>query len=185
MKDFETWYADLISNYVWYEPAKMHHRPETFKNICHKVYMNYTASNGIIPIEESRRHAYNIIVGTPRDLPKVDWTKKALAEAEQKTEAPPLTGEARQARLREWREKVESAEMMSSVPRMTAKQIIEEGNWRAVATTLEPRNVIERAMVLEEHLEKVVLARTKMFRSAFPDASDEEVEAYIKKFDVI
>ncbi|HEY3385779.1 MAG TPA: hypothetical protein VGK46_04675 [Saprospiraceae bacterium] len=102
-KSFDSWFEDLVSNYVWAEPAQMHHRPETFKKIAHKVYMQEVASGVFRPIQEARKHVYNIICNTPGDAKKVDWAGKALKEMEQDKEPViEISEEEIQRRLAEW-----------------------------------------------------------------------------------
>lgn len=189
MKDFEAFYKELTSDEIWFEPVKMHHKPETLQSIGRRVYMHGIADKDhflITPMSEFRRHFYNIVCKTPGDKPKnKDWYVKALEKIEPKIiEEPPLAGEERMKRIQEWKESLEGLEMISSVPRMTVKQIIEEGDWRAVST-VEPRDEFQRRLALEEHKEKVAKAREQMFRKAYPDASEEEVQAYIDKFEIL
>lgn len=186
MRNFEDWFKELCSNYVWFQPASMHHEPKTFQDTANKVYMQYVAAEVFPPIQEARRHVYNKLVLIPGDKRKIDWTKRALekVESEKKQEWQPVTEEERERWLKKWQESVSNCQMISAVPKMTAKQIIEQGDWRAVQP-LENRDEFVRAMVLEEHVQKVNEARAKVFRSAYPDASEEEVQAYIKKFDTI
>ena len=192
MKDFETWYLELIGDQIWSMPAMMQHKEETFKQIARKVYMSALADRqrgSLIPMTEHRRHVYNIICKTPGDRPKgKPWYEKALEkklqEDEQKEEWKPVSEEEREQWLKKWQEQVSNSQMVTSVPRLTARQIIEEGDWRAVST-IEPRSDVEKAMVFEEHIEKVNAARRKVFTTAYPDASEEEIQAYLKKFDVI
>lgn len=84
MLNFDDWFADLCSNYVWYEPAKMKHKPETFKAIANAVYMQYVGAEKFPTIQDARVHVYRKVVLTPGDLPKVDWVKKAKEEIETK-----------------------------------------------------------------------------------------------------
>jgi hypothetical protein len=47
------------------------------------------------------------------------------------------------------------------------------------------RSEVETMEVFNQHKMKVDEARRKYFKSAYPDASEEEIKAYIKKFDKI
>lgn len=184
---FDEFFKDLCSNYVWFQPATMHHKPETFRSVANKVYMQYVASESFPPIQEARRHVYNKLVLIPGDRPKgKDWYKieEQKKEAEKAKEWVPVTGEEREQWLKKWQDQVSGCQMVTSVPRLTARQIIEEGDWRAVST-IEPRSDVEKAMVFEEHIEKVNAARRKVFTTAYPDASEEEIQAYLKKFDIL
>src|SRR5688500_14946618 len=78
-KDFETWFTDLISDERWHELSSMHHKPETFKACAKKVYMQGVADGVFKPVQEARKHVYNIICKTPGDKPKgKPWHEIAL-----------------------------------------------------------------------------------------------------------
>lgn len=185
MKSFDSFFTDLTSDQRHYELCQMHYRDETIKAAAWKIYALLLADETLQlrPMSQNRQHLYNLLCKNPPDKKKVDWTAKALEklETEKKEEWVPLTGEARQAKLKEWMEAIEKVEMVSAVPKLTVKEIIEQGDWRAV-TAIAPRSEVEKHIVVESHIEKVNNARRKMFLSAFPDASEEEIQAYIEKF---
>ena len=83
MRTFDDWFTDLISNHVWAGPAQLHHKPETFKSLCNKVYMDYLAGNGVKSMEDCRRHVYHLVCKTPTDN-KVDWVAKGIEELKKK-----------------------------------------------------------------------------------------------------
>lgn len=183
MKSFTDFLTELKDDQIWFENASMYWKPETFEKCARQVWMQGVADGILKPIQECRKHVWNIIKNLPHDRQKVDWTKKALEklETEKKEAWVPLTGEARQAKLKEWMEAVSKVEMVSAMPKLTVKQIIEQGDWRAVSN-IAPRSEVEKHIVVESHIEKVNTARRKMFLSAFPDATEDEIQAYIDKF---
>lgn len=186
--NFDDWHKELISDYQWYSLLRMY-REETIKKAAEKVFAQLVADKvvDLRPMSENRKHVYNIVTKNPGDKEiRKDWynVEQEKKEAEEKKEWVPLTGEARQEKLKQWMESVSKVEMVSSVPKLTAKQIIEQGDWRAVKT-IPPRSEVEKHIIVETHIEKVNNARRKVFLSAFPDASEEEIEAYISKFNSI
>ena len=184
---FADWYSKLTEDPLWYELLRAY-KDETIRKAGEKVYAQLVAEGTVIyrPMSENRKHVYNIVCKNPGDKVKKDWYKieEQKKEAEKAKEWVPLKGEARQAKLKEWMDSVSKVEMVSAVPKLTVKEIIEQGDWRAVAT-IAPRSEVEKHIIVETHIEKVNTARRKMFLSAFPDASEEEITAYLKKFDQI
>lgn len=187
MKSFEDFYTSLTSDEQWFALLRMYHE-ETIRRAATKVWAVLVADKieNIRPMNENRKHVYNTVI---KDCPVGDkprgkeWfqVEQEKKEAEEKKEWVPLTGEARQAKLKEWMEAITKVEMISAVPKMTVKEMIEQGDWRA-ATPIVPRSEVEKHIVVESHIEKVNNARRKLFLSAFPDATEEEITEYLKKF---
>lgn len=156
---FESWFEKLISNHVWYGPASMSHRPETFKAICNKVYMDYLAGNCVKSIEECRRHVYNIVCKTPGDNKKIDWAAKALEkmDEEKKEEWVPVTPEKRTEYLNKVQEIIKGSTMMSAVPRETRTQQAAEaeGQWLPKKPAPYPMTTAQEAYVRQRHVEYI------------------------------
>jgi hypothetical protein len=189
MTSFENWFKELCSNYVWFQPASMQHEPKTFEDTARKVYMQYVASEHFPPIQEARRHVYNKLVLVPGDRKKVDWSKKAKedmekVEAAKQPEWKPVSEEERERRLAEYKAMVDALPKRWSPPEMSEEEKEHEGVLRKKH---EPfvRSEVETMEVFNQHKMKVDEARRKYFKSAYPDASEEEIKAYIKKFDKI
>lgn len=179
---FDDWYADLISNYVWHEPASMRHKPETFREVCRQVHEQYLAKDIFPPIQEARSFVSNKLNKITPDKVRVDWTKKALEQKKKEEPVINISEEEIKLRLQEWQDSLKNVKMVSAVPKLTARQIIEEGDWRAVSKI--ERSPIEKVMVLQEHQEKINNARRKLFTEHFPDANEEEIIAYLNKFPI-
>jgi hypothetical protein len=186
---FEEFFRELCSNYVWFQPASMQHEPKTFEETARKVYMQYVASEHFPPIQEARRHVYNKLVLVPGDRKKVDWTKIAKKELEEKEAAKkpewiPVSEEEREKRLAEYKAMVDALPKRWSPPEMSEEEKEHQGVLRKKH---EPfvRSEVETMEVFNQHKMKVDEARRKYFKSAYPDASEEEIKAYIKKFDKI
>jgi hypothetical protein len=160
MISFDDWFADLTSNHVWYEPARLHHKPETFRSIANKVYMEYVALENFPPIQVARTYVFNKISKINPDLPKVDWTKKALEklEVEKKEEWVPVTGEERAKRLKEWEAIVKGSTMLSSVPKPSYKELAEEGGLLPPKPAPYPCTSLEEAYIRDRHFEYIKYA---------------------------
>ena len=186
VNNFDVWFKELCDNYVWYNPASQHHKPETFQKAANAVYMQYVASERFPPIQEARRHVYNKLVLVPGDKVKVDWTKVAkkeldAKEAEKNEKWVPVSEEERAKRLAEYKAMVDAMPKRWSPPEMSEEEKEREGVLRKKH---EPfvRSEVETMNAVNEHKAKIREARRKYFLSAYPDAGPLEIEAYINKF---
>lgn len=182
MSLFETFYASLISDQRWHELLRAY-KDSTIKAAAEKVFAQLVADNtvDIRPMSENRKHVYNIVCKNPGDKPKKNWCEIQKEEEKKNEPVIEISEEEIKRRLAEWQESLKDVQMVSSVPKLSAKQIIEEGDWRAVKLE-HPRSEFERLMLIEEHQEKINTARRKFYLQHRPDASEEEVKAYLNKF---
>ena len=154
--NFEDWFKELCANYVWYEPAIQHHEPETFKGAANKVYMQYVASEIFPPVQEARKHVYNVLCKIPPDK-KVgkNWHVQALDKIEEKEKAEwiPLTGEERAKKLAEFKAMIDAAPIINGMPPISKKQAVEEGGWIPAKPAPHPITTPEEAYVRDRHFE--------------------------------
>ena len=154
MISFPDWFKELCSNYVWYEPAIQHHEPATFKAAANKVYMQYVASEVFPPVQEARKHVYNVLCKiTPDKKIGKDWVTKALEKHEEdnKEEWIPLTGEERQKRLAEFKAIIDSMPMVNNFPRVT--EVEKAGQVLPPKPEPYPVTTPEEAYVRDRHFE--------------------------------
>lgn len=158
MKTFEDWFKELCSNYVWFQPASMHHKPETFRAVANKVYMQYVAAEVFPPIQEARKHVYNKLVKEyPGDKVKIDWVKAALEKGviQKEDVKPPLTGEERMKKLKEWDAIVKGSTMLNSMPKPSYKELAEEGGVLPPKPAPYPCTSKEEAYIRDRHFEYI------------------------------
>jgi hypothetical protein len=179
---FETFYTSLISYQRWFELLR-NYKDSTIKSCAEKVYAQLVADNSVDmrPMTENRKHVYNVVKKLPEDKPKKNWCEIQKIEEKKNEPVIEISEEEIKRRLAEWQESLKDVQMVSSVPKLSAKQIIEEGDWRAVKLE-HPRSEFERLMLIEEHKQKVNAARRKFYLSHKPDASEEEITIYLQKF---
>jgi hypothetical protein len=146
---FDDWFKELVSDEIWASPAKMHHRPETFRKVANQVWMEYNAT-GFPPIAEARRHVYYKIVKVPGDNQKVNWRQ---AEPEKKEEWIPVTGEERQRRLFEYKKLIDSLPMVNAFPRITEKEKAENSDWIPAKGQPYPSMSLTELQLKARHLE--------------------------------
>lgn len=179
MKNFDDWYTELTSNYVWFSPASLHHKPETFRSVANKVYMQYVAQEVFPPIQEARRHVYNKLALIPGDRPKIDWSKKALEQMDEqkKEDWKPVSEEKRAEYLNQIQEIIKGSTMMTAVPRASRMdQVAEaEGQWLPKKPAPYPQTSEQEAYVRKRHLEYVRLNYEPRTGAKLPEWTDEEI----------
>lgn len=85
--------------------------------------------------------------------------------------------------LKTWKDSIDNLPH-AKVPDLTQEQIQKEGKVKPPSTGYKPSEFqLHESEV--RHREKVNEARRKYYLSARPDASEEEIQAYIDKFDVL
>jgi hypothetical protein len=184
MKTFEQWYTDLASDEIWFEQATLNHKTETVMATARQIWVNglSDAENfRVIPFKEHRRHLFNKLCKITPDKVRKPWY---LPKEEPKIEPlnPPLTGEARAQRLKEWMAVVEQAPILKAVAPVSSREIIENGDWRPKPIEIREPTEMEKRTAYLAHVEMVRRCRVKTFRDAYPDAMDDEVQAYLDKF---
>ena len=161
MINFDDFFKELCDNHVWFLPASQHHKPETFQKVANAVYMQYVAKETFPPIQEARAYVSNKLNKILPDKVKVDWTKKAKEELDAKIEAekvkeePPLTGEARAQKLKEWEAIVKGSTMLNSMPKPSYKELAEEGGVLPPKPAPYPCTSKEEVYIRERHFEYV------------------------------
>jgi len=182
MKNFDDWYKELTSDERWFEQAGMNHKPETFKDVALKVYTNGMTDSlefAQTPLKFHRQHVFNKLCKVTPDKVRKPWYLPK--EEPKKDEKPPLTGEARAKRLQEWMDALAKIPAMKTAP-ISSRELIENGDWRPKPVEIREPTEMEKRTAYLAHVEMVRRCRVKYFRDAYPDAMDDEVQAYLDKF---
>lgn len=182
MKSFDDFFTELTSDQLWHEQASMYHKPETFEKCARQVWMQGVADGVLKPIQECRKHVFNIVKNLPHDRQKVDWTKKALEklESEKKEEWKPVSWEKRAEYLKQVQAEIDKVEDRKIRPLLAGEAEL-KGQYDPPkpSATCAPAAPIE---VILEHIDKVNTARRKFYLEKNPGASEEDIQAYIDKF---
>lgn len=182
MNSFDTWYAELCSDERWHEQAAMNHKPETFQAVANKVYVNGLADADtflITPMREHRQHVFNKVSKLPHDKVKKKWFD--VPEPKEKEPEIQISEAEIKRRLAEWQSSNDAIVVNWKVAPLTARERLNQDVRPLPPDIKEPTEVQKRGAYLN-HLRLAQEARVKFYREAFPDASDEEVTAYLDKF---
>jgi hypothetical protein len=118
---------------------------------------------------------------------KLTWASDKVEPVPQQKAEPvqihpqALTGEERQKRLDEWKAVVNAAPILKPQRKLTTEQMIEEGGVRPKATPFV-RSAVETILAAKEAVKDAQKARRKLFLEAYPEADEDEIQAYIMKF---
>lgn len=177
MIDFETWYTELISDQIWFEPASMAHKPETFKQAARKVYMQCVADGQIKPVQESRKHVYNIVCKIPPDAKAKTWFMEELQkreEAKKNENWKPVTAEEREKWLKKWKESINKLQTVSAMPRLSYKELAEEGGILPPKPAPYPTTTKEEAYVKDRRFHYIRLNYEPRTGEKLPGSMNEE-----------
>lgn len=177
--DFETWKTNLKSDSMWWENMQMMHKDKDFEEAFTKVYGQLVSSGDFRHDRENRNHVHNILCNLKAN-PK-PWYYVA-EKKEEREQHDYLTGEARMQRLREWQAEVAKADEVKKIRPMSAKEIIENGDWKPKPPEIHEPSETEKAAALNVHRQKLNKSRRLFYLDAYPDSSEEEVMAYLKSF---
>lgn len=129
---FDDFWKFLESNEVWFEyNCKMRffdRDPKACARDCYGYLISDMKVFQEMQKDEARLRKYFVswLMKAPRAA--VAPTLQQVEEPKQEG-PPPLTGEERMKRLKEWLDQVQQAELFAPVPKLTHKQIAEEGQW--------------------------------------------------------
>jgi hypothetical protein len=174
MRTFDQWYTDLISDQLWYELLRAY-KDETIRKASEKVYAQLVADKTVDlrPVSENRKHVYNIVCKSPGDKPKgKSWSEIALEKQIQKSEAEewrPVSEEEREIWLRKWKESINELQTVSAVPRMSYKELAEEGGLLPPKPAPYPHTSPMEAYVKERHIAYLLANYDARTREPLPE----------------
>ena len=182
MREFKEWFEELKSNtFFWDRMHLKHGSRKNLTTIAENVF-NWLVAKEMLdkPMPECRTAYMKFAESHPNDAVQIQVMKQ-----EAKVEVvKPLTGEERQRRLAEWKEAVQSSPLVKPAFKPTSKQIEEEGQVRPKATQFH-RSELDTRIAAIESVKHLRAARRQTFLTAFPNADEAEVNAYVMKFDEI
>lgn len=130
MKDFETWYLEIASDQRWVETMQMMHKGKSLRKAAQIVYGDAVSDSATferVPMAERRRHIHYKLAKMPYDNTAPVLQQEDTQEV--KETGPPLTGEERDKALQEWLKVVRESKIVNGAPKMTYKEIADEGDW--------------------------------------------------------
>lgn len=165
---------------MWLEAMRNPSRGKSLAAAIEKVY-GQCVSDGTLkhkPIGEHRKHIFNVL-GTMKFgvITGVQLQQEPVKEqTKEEKELESVDYETHQRRLNEWLASICSIPDRKRVPKLSHKEIAEEGDWIP-----KKRVVAFDSGYAPEHYKKLHENRVKTVRDRHPGFTDEEIEDYIEK----
>lgn len=128
---FEQFWEKLIEHEIWYDQMKMRFYQKDLKGVANNCFIFLIASEqrwAAQDYQDFRKCYQSFLMKSPDQVVKPQLQQVEVAGITVHHE-PILEGEARQAKITEWLESVKATKMVNPIPKLTRKQIIEEGDW--------------------------------------------------------
>lgn len=128
--NFEEFYAKLIDHEIWYDQMKMRFYRKDLKDVANQCFIFLLASEqrwAAQDYQDFRKCYQSFLSKAPDKIVKPQLQQDEVKE--QTTNEPILEGEARDKAIAKWLEAVKSQKMINPIPKLSRKQIAEEGDW--------------------------------------------------------
>jgi len=177
MKLFPEWLDELRDNKLWYIRIKEMHPRKNLMMIAQEVYAWILAKEIQMDMPSTRA----LFQKFAKDAPDGTMIVNQVIDEPVKKETVPVSWRERAEWLKKFQKMVDDSPMMKPVFKPTSKQLEEEGQVRPKAVVFQ-RSELETRLAAIEAVKDARKARRQFFLSAYPDASEEEIQAYIMKF---
>jgi hypothetical protein len=178
---FENFYTALQkSNPIWWDLISVKFGKKDLRHEAQLLLMELHAE-GMVTAHMDWKVVQN------RYSKKLTWASDKVEPVVQQKAEPvvihpqALTGEAKQARLNEFLAAVQAAPILKPQRKLTTEMMQEEGGVRPKATPFV-RSAVETILAAKEAVKDAQKARRKLFLDAYPEADEDEIQAYILKF---
>ena len=177
MMSFTDWFEELKTNELfWVRMCEMHPR----KNLVRVAEETHA---WLVAREDTRdmQGCRSLFMSFARNSPDGTVILNKIEEKEVVKEWKPVSWQERAERLKQWQTQVNESPLLKPAYKPPSERMEEEGGVRPKATSFK-RSEVETRLAAIEHAKTVRESRKRMFIEAFPDASDEEINAYVAKF---
>jgi hypothetical protein len=128
--EFEEFWNKLVEHEIWFDQMKMRFNRKDLKTVARDCYLFLLASEQrwISQDYQDFRKCYQSFLMKSPDL----VVRPQLQQVEQKKDEPQepiVTGEKRDEYINQWLQSVKEMKVVSSVPKLTHKEISDEGDW--------------------------------------------------------
>ena len=178
---FEEFYKQLVSDDIWHAQICFMHHKKNLKGVAQECYTwllaqpNRMAANDF---QDFRRAYQSFLKNAKNEHVPVQLQQ---VEEPKKEEHEPLTGEARDKWIEKYMAVIQSAPILKPQAPMSVKERM-NNDWRPLPDTVKEPSEIEKRSSYLEHLKTVRECRARTFTDAYPDASEEEIQAYLDKY---
>jgi len=180
---FENWWNEMKSNQLWFMRTQEMFGKKNLNQIASEVHL-YLIAKDQFKAEDwpGWRVLFQSFARKAPDVTTVHLQQEEISPSYKEPDKPPLTGEARARRLKEYLDAIQSAPMLKPVAKPSSREIIENGQWRPKPPTIREPTEEEKLEVAQAYARKMRTARTKLFREKYPDGTVKQLREYLKKW---
>lgn len=187
IKTFDDFWNACLQNDLWYDQVKYRFSRKNIKQVAENAYISLIADSEAFKVMDSvafRKVVTAWLIRSPDEITRPQLHQDEPAEQVTQTE-PPLTGEARKAKIAEWLRTIGGG-VTQKVPALLKDQIKEQGQTdppkpRATFQEFDPERQMEIKKEMDERTRK---GRELYFRENYPGASEEQVRDYLNGFEI-
>lgn len=132
VKTFEDYWEIVTSNDIWYDRIKIQYARKSIKRIAEEAFIDLLTQPARIKAADPsdfQKHLSKFLMYAKDEITKPQLQQITIEDKPKHSE-PILTGEARQKYIKQWLEAVKNVDQKASlVPRLTHKQMADEGDW--------------------------------------------------------
>jgi len=172
MKDFNSWYKELISDPVFMEFVNMRHKNKSVKDAAEIVYGDYVSTGDFPQMGLARRHVHYKLEKMPIKIQPVQTHQE---EKKIEPTLPSMDHEAWNKKMEEWKESLAQVEFVRP-QRMTRQEIMEEGDWLP-----KKKELAYDKEYYYEHKKRLVVCIEKTVRERHPEWDEYQIMERVKE----
>lgn len=186
IKTFEQYWEIVTSNDLWYDQIKMRHARKDIRSIAQNAFIDLLTTPQRLAAADPtdfQKHLSKFLMYAKDEVARPQLQQDEVREEPKGPQEPPLTGEAREAKIKEF------VALLRQVGKkekpLIDGQVEELGQTdppkkKGVITPFDPEKQLQVKKELDERTRK---GRELWYRENYPLATDEQVTEYLNSFE--
>lgn len=187
IKTFEQYWEIVTSNDLWYDQIKMRHARKDIRSIAQNAFIDLLTTPQRLAAADPtdfQKHLSKFLMYAKDEVARPQLQQDEVREEPKGPQEPPLTGEARTAKIKEF------VALLRQVGKQEKPlidgQVEELGQTdppkkKGVITPFDPEKQLQVKKELDERTRK---GREIWYRENYPGATEEDIVNYLKSFEV-
>lgn len=186
-KTFEEYWEIVTSNDLWYDQIKIRHARKDIKGVAQEAFIDLLTQPNRLAIADPadfQKHLSKYLMFSKDEVMRTQLQQEETKPVDKVNQLPPLIGEERKKRYGEWLEAI-GGFADKKVPVLLKDQIELNGQTdppkpRGHFHPFDPEKQLELKKIADERTRK---GRELWFRDHHPNATEIEIEEYLKSFE--
>jgi len=186
VKTFEQYWEIVTSNDLWYDQIKMRHARKDIRGIAQEAFIDLLTTPQRLAAADPtdfQKHLSKFLMYAKDEVCRPQLQQEEVKEEPKGPQLPPLTGEARAAKIKEFVAilkqvgKNERPLLDEQIPELGQ---VDKPKKKGVITEFDPEKQLQIKKELDERTRK---GRELWYRENYPGATDEHVTEYLNSFE--